>query len=164
MGERETGDDPEHPRTEVFRPCAREKHKTPQRGPRMRQIDRTEKYPRETNPVHREQPGEPTADGSRTFRNDTLVHFAGGRKNFLPFVRASLPLPIDDQGEAVQPAPDHERPRSTVPEAAEQHRDHDVAVNEPRRPAISAERNVKIIAQPARETDMPAMPELRDVL
>src|SRR3977135_2663010 len=79
-------------------------------------------------------------------------------------MRAALTFTINEQGEAVQPAPDHERPRATVPEAAEQHRDHDVAANEPGRPAISAERNVKIIAQPARETDMPAMPEIRNVL
>src|SRR5436853_2909674 len=64
------------------------------------------------------------------------------------------------QRETVQSTPDHKCPGAAVPETTEQHRDHDVAINEPGRPAISAERNVKIIAEPARETDVPAMPEV----
>src|SRR5436853_6100367 len=67
------------------------------------------------------------------------------------------------QRETVQSTPDHKCPGAAVPEPAEQHCDHDVAINEPGRPAISAERNVKIIAQPARETDVPAMPEVGNV-
>ena len=35
---------------------------------------------------------------------------------------------LDDQADAVERAPQHERPRRAVPEAAEHHRDHQVAV------------------------------------
>ena len=70
---------------------------------------------------------------------------------------------MHDERQAMQPAPDHERPRAAVPQSAEQHRDHDVARDEPPAPAIATQRNVKIIAQPGGKADVPAMPELRDV-
>src|SRR3954466_3741650 len=70
---------------------------------------------------------------------------------------------MDDQGEAMQSAPDHKSPGAAVPQSAEQHRDHDVAVNEPGGSLVSPERNVKIIAEPARKTDVPAMPEVGNV-
>ena len=64
----------------------------------------------------------------------------------------------------MQRAPNYESPRCSVPQAAEQHRDHDIAINKPSRTAISAEWNVEIIAKPRRKADMPPVPEIRDVL
>src|SRR3954468_25085392 len=82
---------------------------------------------------------------------------------FRQHVPSAGPVPMDDQRYPVQTAPDHKRPRAAVPESAEQHRDHDVAIHEPRRPAISAERNVEIITEPGRKADVPAMPEIGNV-
>src|SRR3954463_5509617 len=70
---------------------------------------------------------------------------------------------MDDQGDPVEPAPDHKRPGAPMPQASEEHRDHDVAINKPGPSPVSTERDVKIIAQPARETDVPPMPEVRNV-
>src|SRR5215469_12713786 len=59
-------------------------------------------------------------------------------------------------------APDHEIPARAVPQAAEQHRDHQVAVRLQLAMAIPAQRNVKIIAEPTRERNVPPAPEVGD--
>src|SRR5205085_3573425 len=109
-----------------------------------------EKYPCDANPINGQQPCEPACDGSRACRRDMLLHVPDVRKHVPPM----RPRAMDDQRHAMQSAPDHKRPCAAVPEAADQHRDHDVAINEPGSPTISSQRNVKIIAQPARETDV----------
>ncbi len=63
---------------------------------------------------------------------------------------------------AVQTAPDHERPARAVPQAAEQHRDEEIAVAEQEAATVSAERDVEVIAQEQRERDVPAPPEFDD--
>src|SRR5438067_3179102 len=159
MNEGERYRDPEHPRAEILRAGARKKQKTAKRGSRMRQIDRAEKYPCDANPINGQQPCEPACDGSRPCRKGMLFHVSHIRKDVAP----PAPRAMQNERHAMQSPPNHERPRATVPEAAEPPRDHDVAGNEPGSPAISSQRNVKIIAQPARETDVPPMPEVRNV-
>ena len=59
-------------------------------------------------------------------------------------------------------APDQEIPTGAVPQSAEQHGQHQVAVGAPGAVAAAAERNVQIVAQPAGERDVPAPPEVGD--
>ena len=62
----------------------------------------------------------------------------------------------------MQSAPDDERPTRTVPQAAEQHRCHQREVGTRLAMAIAAQRNVEVIAQPRRQGDVPAPPEIRE--
>ena len=62
----------------------------------------------------------------------------------------------------VDSAPDDERPAGAVPEPADEHREHEVAVREERAAAVAAERDVEVVAQPARQRHVPAPPEVRD--
>src|SRR5690606_29610567 len=55
-------------------------------------------------------------------------------------------------------------PVGTVPDAAEEKGDEQVVVPAPFHRAVSAERDVDIIAEPCAEADMPAPPEFRDAL
>ena len=73
---------------------------------------------------------------------------------------ALAPPALRRQRAAVDPAPDQERPRRAVPEPAEQHRDHDVAERPEPPAAVAAERDVEVVAQPARERHVPAPPEV----
>src|SRR5579863_9363077 len=56
-------------------------------------------------------------------------------------------------------APAHEGPGRAMPEAAQQHRDHEVAVTPPIA-GVAAHGNVEVVAQPARERDVPPAPEV----
>ena len=69
---------------------------------------------------------------------------------------------LGDQPGAVERAPEHERPGRAVPEAAEQHRDQQVAVGEQAPAAAAAERDVDEVAQEARERHVPAAPEVAE--
>ena len=60
-------------------------------------------------------------------------------------------------------APEHEVPRRAVPQAAQQHRDHQIAAGHPARAAVAAQRLVQVVGQPARQADVPAPPEVRRV-
>ncbi len=60
----------------------------------------------------------------------------------------------------MDPAPDDERPAGAVPEAADQHRQHQVAVRDHLALAVAAERDVEVVAQPARQRHVPAAPEV----
>src|SRR5207302_2335485 len=66
---------------------------------------------------------------------------------------------LDREAAAMQSAPGDEFPRRAVPEPAEQHRQEEVAVGLPPAVAVAAERLVKIVAQPGRQRDVPALPE-----
>ena len=68
-----------------------------------------------------------------------------------------------DQPDALIGAPQHERPRRAVPQAAEHHRDQQVAVGRPAAAAAAAERLVQVVAQPRRQADVPVPPELARV-
>ena len=62
----------------------------------------------------------------------------------------------------VDRAPGDERPAGAVPEPADEHGQHEVAVREERAAAVSAERDVEVVAQPARQRHVPAAPEIGD--
>ena len=47
-----------------------------------------------------------------------------------------------------------------MPETTQQHGDHQVAANEPNAATVAAQADVEIVAQPARQRDMPAPPEI----
>ena len=59
-------------------------------------------------------------------------------------------------------APDHEGPVGAVPEPAQDHHRHQVDVGADGPAAVPAERDVEIVAQPVRQRDVPASPELGD--
>ena len=59
-------------------------------------------------------------------------------------------------------SPGDERPAGAVPESADQHRQHQVSVREEPTAAVAAERDVDVVAQPARERHVPATPEVLD--
>ena len=63
---------------------------------------------------------------------------------------------------AVEPTPHHEGPRGTVPQAAEQHGEHEVAVGGRLGAPIAPEGDVEVVPQPTRERDVPAPPEVLD--
>ena len=48
-----------------------------------------------------------------------------------------------------------------MPQAAEQHSEHQVAVGEPAPAAATAEGNVQVVAQPTGERNVPAPPKIR---
>ena len=50
-----------------------------------------------------------------------------------------------------------------MPQTAEHHRDHQVAVGGERRPSRPAQGLVEVVAQPRAERDVPAPPELLEV-
>src|SRR5579862_7155239 len=70
---------------------------------------------------------------------------------------------MNGQINPVQRAPRYKSPRRPMPQPAEKHRDEQIQVRAKRALPISAQRNVQVIAQPRRKTDVPAPPELRDV-
>ena len=57
-------------------------------------------------------------------------------------------------------APGDERPPRPVPEAAEEHRQQQVPIRDRGTAPAAAERDVQVVAQPARERDVPAAPEI----
>ena len=64
-----------------------------------------------------------------------------------------------DQDQAVVDAPEDEGPGGAVPEAAEDHREHQVAVCPQHAAAAAAERDVQVVPQPLRQADVPSGPE-----
>src|SRR6185436_19037404 len=69
--------------------------------------------------------------------------------------------------EAVIQSPRDEGPTRAVPQAAEEKHDDEIEVIARLRAAVAAERDVEVVAEPARQRDVPAPPEflhrLRDV-
>jgi hypothetical protein len=61
------------------------------------------------------------------------------------------PRVVSDEKKPVQSAPNDERPARTVPQAAQQHRDHHVHVAARRPATVAAERDVEILAQETRQ-------------
>src|SRR5688500_3560631 len=70
---------------------------------------------------------------------------------------------MHDQSDAVPRAPQHKMPRCAMPQAAEQHRDEQVGIGAHLSPPTSAEADVKVITEPRRKADVPALPELANV-
>ena len=70
---------------------------------------------------------------------------------------------VDAQIHAVQRAPGDEGPARAVPQAAEQHGEHEVAVAHEPPGTVAAERDVEVVAQEGRQRHVPAPPEFDDV-
>ena len=94
--------------------------------------------------------------------HEAMPRAAAARPRPLDEPRPLPPPALDDERGAVDPAPDDERPAGAVPEPADEHRQHQVAVREERPAAVAAERDVEVVAQPARERHVPAPPEVGD--
>ena len=76
--------------------------------------------------------------------------------------QAAEPCPLDHQKGAVMDAPDHEGPVRAMPKPADEKDETEIAVSLGCGAAIAAERDVEIVAQPLRQADVPAAPELGD--
>src|SRR5688572_19370056 len=70
---------------------------------------------------------------------------------------------MNDKSTAVPRAPEREVPGGAMPQAAEQHRDKQIAIRSDFAPMVSAQADIKVVTQPRREADMPAPPELADI-
>src|SRR6202011_1852123 len=70
-----------------------------------------------------------------------------------------MPEMIDAEIDAVQAAPHQEIPARAVPEPAEQHRHQQIDVTARLAEPVAAERNIEVVAQEARQRDVPAPPE-----
>ena len=69
---------------------------------------------------------------------------------------------MKDEGQSVQTAPGNEGPCRPVPKSAEQHGRHQIAIGRDLSGATAAERDVNIVAQPARKRDVPPTPKIID--
>ena len=72
------------------------------------------------------------------------------------------PGAMKDQPRPVKRAPGDEGPRGAVPETTYEHREEEVAIGAEARAVVSAEGDVEVVAQPAREREVPAPPEVGD--
>src|SRR3546814_4987425 len=61
---------------------------------------------------------------------------------------------------SVYRAPHDEGHRSAVPQAAQEHREEEVAIGAAHAVAVAAQRDVEVVAQPPRERHVPAAPEV----
>src|SRR6266404_3719706 len=112
------------------------------------EISRAKENPGDADPVKRQRPGDPS-------------HV---RLNAVNLFRLVRPFAMDHQRDTMERTPNDKRPCAAVPQAAQDHRDHDISIHEPARAAVPPQRNVKIIAQPTREADVPAMPEVANIM
>ena len=69
---------------------------------------------------------------------------------------------VEDERGAVHRAPDQKRPVGAVPQAAEHHRQHQIARGKQLAAAVAAERDVKVVAQPIGQRHVPAPPKVAD--
>lgn len=67
---------------------------------------------------------------------------------------------VADEPGAVHGAPGDESPAGAMPEAADEHGDHEIAGGGAEAAATAAEGDVKVVAEPAGEADVPAAPEV----
>src|SRR5215211_5392760 len=104
------------------------------------EVRRAEEDPGQTHNVEGHEPSEPPGQAES---RDVLT-----------------PPTLDAQRGAVNAAPDDERPRRPVPQAAQEHCQHEVAVGPALPVTVSAERDVEVVAQPAGEGYVPAPPEV----
>src|SRR5437867_740217 len=78
-------------------------------------------------------------------------------------LRVAIEEAVADEKRAVERSPKHEVPGRAVPKAAEHHRQEQVAIGLDAPPAVAAERDVEVIAEPGRQRDVPAKPEVAGV-
>src|SRR5260370_32710568 len=67
---------------------------------------------------------------------------------------------MEDQPRRVERAPKNERPGRAVADAKKDHGDRETGCDASFAPARTAQRNEKIVAQPGRERNVPASPEV----
>lgn len=67
---------------------------------------------------------------------------------------------VDDEDGSLIGAPEYKRPGGAMPETAQQHGEHEIAVGMEGAMAIAAEGNVHIVPQPSGQADVPAAPKL----
>src|SRR6478752_8760847 len=60
--------------------------------------------------------------------------------------------------------PQHERPRCAVPQTTEQHSQEQIEQRAWRASLIAAEGDVQVVTQPARQADVPTLPEVTGIL
>ena len=72
--------------------------------------------------------------------------------------------PFQHQKNAVIKSPHHKCPARPVPQAAQEKHSDEVETVAGFGNAVAAERNIKIVAKPARQRDVPAPPEIPDGL
>src|SRR5262245_29936414 len=60
----------------------------------------------------------------------------------------------------MQRAPNHKSPVCPVPDAGNEKGTEQVPIRKPRPASVAAERNIDVVPEPRRQTDMPALPEL----
>ena len=120
--------------------------------------------PRDIEPRHfeilgpEEDPGE-----AHEMEHDECRDDPRGRPLRVP-AEPGLQHALDCETAAMQRAPGDEFPPRPMPDPAEQHRYHQVAIGvEPAVP-VAAERLIEIVAQPGRQRDVPALPELAQPL
>ena len=104
-------------------------------------ICRAEEYPRDIDEEHRQYPAEPCG------------HFKAARH----------PKTMADHCRAVQGAPYDERPTRAVPKAADQKNDEQVDVCAEQPFPVSAQGDVNVRHQPARQRDVPSAPKILNV-
>src|SRR6185369_1280328 len=66
----------------------------------------------------------------------------------------------DENSGRVQHAPNHKRPGRPMPDSRNEKGEEQIAVGEERSPAVSAERNIDIVAEPGGKADVPSGPEI----
>src|SRR6185437_14158947 len=76
----------------------------------------------------------------------------------IPYVIAEQAL--GDQQHAIESAPQHERPRRAMPQPAQEKREDQVGMAAQPAATVVAERREHIVAQPARQRDVPSIPQV----
>src|ERR1017187_8999334 len=71
----------------------------------------------------------------------------------------TAPSPVNRQGDAMQRPPKHKIPTGTMPQPAEKHGPQKIDIGPTRSFPAPAERNIEIVAEPARKGNMPSAPE-----
>ena len=91
-------------------------------------------------------------------------HEAGARESRDGWVlsKDALQDMLDRQVDAMQEAPDHERPGGPVPEAPDEHHDDEVDGGPGEGDTVPAQRNIKIVAQEGGQRDVPPAPEVQE--
>ena len=97
---------------------------------------------------------------TRTMNRVTSQPRACPRRARFLFISHAPQEPVPGQGQAVQGAPEDEGQTRPVPQAAQEHGQHQVQIGPTPAFAVAAQGDVEIIPQPGGQRDMPAPPEI----
>src|SRR5438067_2082421 len=97
-----------------------------------------------------------------TAATDSVARTTSVARSHVAYCPGAAPRVLRADQRAVHAAPQHEVPAGPVPQSAEQHGYHYVAVACETATAIPAQRDIEIVAQEARQRDVPAAPEIDD--